>query len=236
MHIKQVIPGVYMLGGICGTGFLGANIYILINEDITIVDTGYPGREKQILNAVLYLGYTPSDVARIVLTHYHPDHIGSLPQLSKATGATVIAHKLDAPHIEGRQQQQFDRDNVILNMLLSAMDKFWPVFPVAVTSIVDDGDELPGGMIVRHLPGHTPGSLSLFMPEKNLIIVGDLLSNTFGLSLPSRMFTVHRDEELRSLKKLEDMEFDIICFGHGRPVTYHAHDVVSCFVKKINAG
>jgi hypothetical protein len=55
MNIKQVIPGVYMIGGICGTGFLGANIYILINEDITVVDTGYPGREKQIL---LYISVT----------------------------------------------------------------------------------------------------------------------------------------------------------------------------------
>jgi glyoxylase-like metal-dependent hydrolase (beta-lactamase superfamily II) len=147
----------------------------------------------------------------------------------------VIAHRLDAPYIEGRHQQQVDRNNMGLNILLQAMDKFWPVFPVTVTSIVDDGDELQGGMIVRHMPGHTPGSPSLFMPERRLIIVGDLLSNTFGLSLPSRMFTVDRDEELRSLKKLEEMEFDIICFGHGKPITYHAHDTVSGFVKKINA-
>jgi glyoxylase-like metal-dependent hydrolase (beta-lactamase superfamily II) len=235
MLIKQVIPGVYMLGGIFGTGFLGANIYILINEDITVVDTGYPGRDKQVMNTVSDLGYAPSDIARIVLTHYHPDHIGNLQIISKDTGADVIAHRLDAPYIEGKRQQQFDRNNRRANILLKALDKFRPVSPVAVTSIVDDGDELPGGIVIRHMPGHTPGSISLYMPDRGLIIVGDLLSNTFGLNLPSRVFTVDLNEELRSIKKLEEMEFDVICFGHGRPVTHHAHDAVSGFVKRIGA-
>lgn len=144
MHIKQVVPGVYMLGGIFDTGFLGANIYILVDEDITIIDTGYPCREKQVVNAVLYLGYTPSDVARIVLTHYHPDHVGSLAQLKKTTGAQIIAHRLDAPYVEGKLEQQFDRNNARLNMLLTVLDKVWTVPPVAVTATVEDGDELPG--------------------------------------------------------------------------------------------
>lgn len=88
-------------------------------------------------------------------------------------------------------------------------------------------------MKVRHTPGHTQGSLSLYMPDRGLIIVGDLLSNTFGLSLPSKDFTVDPDEEIRSIKKLADLEFDTICFGHGRPVTRHACAAVSDFVDRI---
>lgn len=236
MNMKQVMPGVYMLGGIFGTGILGANIYLLTGEDVTIVDTGYPGRDKQVLNAVLHLGYTPSDVTRIVLTHYHPDHIGSLASLRSSTGADVISHDLDAPYIEGKLRQQFDRSKTRLNILLTVLEKLWTVSPVAVTMMVDEGDELPGGIKVYHTPGHTPGSLSLYLPDRGLIIIGDLLSNTFGLSLPSRDFTVDHDEEIRSIKKLAGLEFDTICFGHGRPIIHHARDAVSDFVKRIWTG
>jgi glyoxylase-like metal-dependent hydrolase (beta-lactamase superfamily II) len=181
VNIKKIMPGVYMLGGLFGTGILGANIYLLVDGGVTIVDTGYPGRAKQVLEAVEHMGYTPSDVTRIVLTHYHPDHIGSLALLKNSTGADVISHHLDAPYIEGKLIQRFDRSKKQLNILLTILEKLWPVSPVAVTRTVDDGDELPGGIKVYHTPGHTPGSLSLYMPDRGLIIVGDLLSNTFGL-------------------------------------------------------
>ena len=52
MKMKQVISGVYMMGGILGTGILGANIYFVIDEEVTVVDTGYKGREKKVIDEI----------------------------------------------------------------------------------------------------------------------------------------------------------------------------------------
>jgi glyoxylase-like metal-dependent hydrolase (beta-lactamase superfamily II) len=73
------------------------------------------------------------------------------------------------------------------------------------------------------------------MESKRLVIAGDLLVNRFGLKLPSRAFTVDMYSEARSLQKLAEMEFDIVCFGHGRPLVKNAHASVVDFARRVNA-
>jgi glyoxylase-like metal-dependent hydrolase (beta-lactamase superfamily II) len=106
---------------------------------------------------------------------------------------------------------------------------------VVVDVPVDDGDELPllGGIRLLHTPGHTPGSISLFIPKESLVIVGDLLSNTYGLSLPARAFTVDIVREVSSIRRVVNLEFDKICFGHGLPLIRKAHPTIVNFAKMI---
>ena len=233
--MKEIVSGVYMLGGPLGAGVLSTNIYILADDDITVVDTGYSGRTKQVLNAVRRLGYAPSDVKRIIITHHHPDHVGSLPGLRDATGADVIAHPLDVPYIDGRLRQPVTESMGWRRALLELSGKFWRIAPVTVTATVDEGDELPGGIRILHTPGHTQGSICIYIESKRLVIAGDLLVNRFGLKLPSRPFTVDMYREVRSLQKLAEMEFDVVCFGHGRPLVKNAHASVADFARRVNA-
>jgi glyoxylase-like metal-dependent hydrolase (beta-lactamase superfamily II) len=233
--MKEIVSGVYMLCGLLGAGILSTNIYILAKNDITVVDTGYTGRTKQVLNAVRRLGYMPSDVKRIIITHHHPDHVGSLSELRDATGADVIAHPLDVPYIDGRLRQPRTENMGWRSALLELSEKLWRITPVTVTATVDDGDELPGGIRICHTPGHTQGSICIYMESKRLVIAGDLLVNRFGLRLPSRAFTVDMYREAISLQKLAEMEFDIVCFGHGRPLMKNAHASVADFARTVNA-
>jgi glyoxylase-like metal-dependent hydrolase (beta-lactamase superfamily II) len=177
----------------------------------------------------------PSDVKRIIITHHHPDHIGSLSELRGATGADVIAHSLDVPYIDGRLRQPRTKNMGWRSMLLELSEKLWRITPVTIKATVDDGDELPGGIRIRHTPGHTQGSICIYIESKRLVIAGDLLVNRFGLRLPSRAFTIDMYREARSLQKLAEMEFDIICFGHGRPLTKNAHASVIDFARTVNA-
>jgi glyoxylase-like metal-dependent hydrolase (beta-lactamase superfamily II) len=188
-----------------------------------------------VLNAVRRLGYTPSDVKRIIITHHHPDHVGSLSELRYATGADVIAHPLDVPYIDGHLHQSITKNKGWYRVLLELSGKLWRIAPAEVTLTVDDGDELPGDIKIVHTPGHTPGSICIYIESKRLVITGDLLVNSFGLKLPSRAFTVDLEEEIDSLKKLTCLEFDTICFGHGKPVIHHARTTVSEFVCKISS-
>jgi glyoxylase-like metal-dependent hydrolase (beta-lactamase superfamily II) len=97
----QVTEHVYQLGGLLGTGVLGANVYLLLDTGLTLVDTGLKGRYRSILKQVKRLGFSPSDISDIIITHHHADHVGSLARLKELTGARVIAHPGDAD-LQGR--------------------------------------------------------------------------------------------------------------------------------------
>jgi glyoxylase-like metal-dependent hydrolase (beta-lactamase superfamily II) len=95
-------------------------------------------------------------------------------------------------------------------------------------------DELPinGNIKILHTPGHTPGSISLFLQEEGLVIVGDVLANRFGLKLPAKAFTVDLDQEISSIKRVASLDFDIICFGHGSPLD-KARPLITNFAERL---
>jgi glyoxylase-like metal-dependent hydrolase (beta-lactamase superfamily II) len=230
--IMQIVAGVYMLSSFLGIGAWGANVYLLVDgNDLTLVDTGLPGRADQIVAQIEELGYSPSDVKRIIITHHHADHIGSLAALKKITQAEVMAHPADAPYIDGTLPQTGPARPPWLSKFSARFSRLWATEPVAVDKLVNEGDELPilGGIKILHTPGHTPGSICLYLKSQKLLIAGDLIAHRFGLKLPSRMFTVDIDQEIQSVKRVAGMDFDIICFGHGSPIRHQAHQAVADF-------
>jgi glyoxylase-like metal-dependent hydrolase (beta-lactamase superfamily II) len=230
-----VTKNVYQLSGRRGARPWGANTFLLLDNSVTVVDTGLRGKATSILNEVRRLGYKPSDVAYIILTHHHADHVGSLAELKKATGAEVMAHPADAPYIDGSVPQPGPARPKWLARMLSPFGRMWASIPAEVDKLLNDGDELPilGGIKILHTPGHTPGCICLFVPQEKLVIVGDLLTNRFRPGLPSRMFTVDMIQEVNSLKKLAGLDFDIIAFGHGRPVLREARQKVTRLAEKL---
>ena len=231
----KITPRIYQLGGRWGNGVLGANVFLLLGDELTIVDTGFKGRSRHILKEVQELGYSPSDIDIIIITHHHADHIGSLPELKKVTQAKVVAHPADAVYIDGRLPQPGPARPQWLNKMLSPLGGLWATTPVTVDIPVNDGDELAmcGGIRILHTPGHTPGSISLLLQQERLIIVGDLIAHRFGLRLPSRMFTVDIAAEIRSIREVASLDFEAICFGHGSPIAHEAHSTIAKFAERL---
>jgi glyoxylase-like metal-dependent hydrolase (beta-lactamase superfamily II) len=230
-----VTRNVRQLSGMTATGPWGANVFLLLDKKLTLVDTGLKGRASRILKEIENLGYSPSDIANIILTHHHADHVGSLAELKKATGARIMAHPSDAPYIEGRLPQPGPARPKWLGKVLAPFNGMWASLPVGVDSLLNDGDVLPilSGTKVLHTPGHTPGSISLLIPQEKLVIVGDLLRNTLRLSLPIGLFTVDIGQEINSVKKLASLDFDLVCFGHGKPLMHEARKAVASFANKL---
>ena len=202
---------------------LGARITVLIEDGRAIlVDTGLQGSLLPITGGLKDLGLTLDHIDTVVITHAHPDHCGGLSELVEGTGIKVAAHRLDADIISGTVTPP----NPLRNEVLAKMAE--PVLPklmgdpVPVDLHLEDGDIIPFGAEVRvvHLPGHTAGSIALYLPTKRVIIVGDALQYRFSLKLspPAEGVTQHPDEALRSLEKLLDLDFDIICFSHFPPM------------------
>ena len=232
-----VTKNIYQSSGMRSTRIWGANMFLLLDNDVTLVDAGLRGRSANILNEVRRLGYKPSDVAHIIITHHHADHVGSLAELKNATGAKVMAHPADAPYIDGTLPQPGPARPKWLSRMLSPFNSMWAAMPAEVDRLLNDGDELPilGGIKILHTPGHTPGSICLFIPQEKLVIVGDLLAHRFRLSLPSRLFTVDMSQEVKSIKRLASLEFNIIAFGHGGPILREARQAVTHFAEKLES-
>ncbi|MFC2059323.1 MBL fold metallo-hydrolase, partial [Chloroflexota bacterium] len=172
----EVIPGVYQLG------VRWANVILLVGEEITLVDTGWGGSSKKILNFINQLGRSPSDITRIIITHDHIDHAGNVAQLQKLCAARVAVHKADAPYVSGERRQPIPISNKALAFPLRPFRPVINTEPATVDIILEDGDEFdsPIGLKVIHTPGHTPGSICLLSEEKSLLIIGDALNNRRG--------------------------------------------------------
>jgi glyoxylase-like metal-dependent hydrolase (beta-lactamase superfamily II) len=81
---------------------------------------------------------------------------------------------------------------------------------------------LDGGARVVHVPGHTPGSIALYVPGRKLLFVGDAAAHTFGLRPPIGAFTEDHAQARASIRKLAELDFEVACFGHGRPLDREA--------------
>lgn len=233
--MEKITPRVYQLSGTLGAGVWGANVFLLVGDNLTLVDTGFRGRSTQILKEAARLGYSPFDIANIIITHHHADHVGNLAALKRATQAKVVAHPADAPYIDGRLSQPGPVRPRWLSKTLAPLHRLWTTNPVAVDILVNDGDELPilGGIKVLHTPGHTPGSISLFLQKERLVIAGDVLAHRFGLRLPSRAFTVDIAQDIHSIKRLTSLDFNVMCFGHGSPLLHEARPTVINFAETL---
>ena len=71
----------------------------------------------------------------------------------------------------------------------------------------------------------------MYQPEKKLIITGDTLMHMLGLRLPMVMATPDMPEAKRSIRKLCDMDIEIVLFGHGQPIMSGGREQIRAFAR-----
>ena len=223
-----IAPGVHQVRT------LGARVTVLQAHDgVVLVDAGSRGTLNLIEAGLDALSVTPEQVRLIVLTHCHPDHAGGLADLVEFTSAPVAIHRSEAGIVRGDEPAP----SFLRRQALQNAHPFFAMFssrPVAVRYPLEDGDYLPEveGVRVIHTPGHTEGSICLYVESSKVLIVGDALQFRFGkLLAPSWLFT--RDPELAraSLAKLLDVDFTTLCFSHFPPIQENAREMLAEFLR-----
>jgi glyoxylase-like metal-dependent hydrolase (beta-lactamase superfamily II) len=202
---------------------LGLVNCFLIREDdgLTLVDTMVPGSARAIVAAANILNRS---LRRVLLTHLHGDHVGSL---------NVLANRLVSIEIAiGRRESRFLARDFHLepHEPQAKVRGTFPKVEVTPSALLSDG-EVYGSFLVVATPGHTPGHLSFLDTRSGTLISGDALTGVGGVrvagdapaSFPLPNFgTWHRPTALESARKLLQLEPKRIVFGHGRPVLENA--------------
>ena len=216
MDAEQVVPGLWSVK------IRFVNAYLLDTGDgLALIDTGIPGSAPTIQQAVRSIGREPADIRHILVTHCHSDHSGSLAEMKRLTGAPAAMHPVDAAMVrEGRTMRPLKPAPGLLNAIICRF--LLPGVPTEIERAeieheVQDGETLPGGLRAIHVPGHCAGQLAFLWPEHGgVLIAADAAAHVVGLSLSPMYEDV--DEGRRSLSKLAGLEFEVACFGHGKPI------------------
>ncbi|MFA4826281.1 MAG: MBL fold metallo-hydrolase [Methanoregula sp.] len=147
--------------------------YLIAGETITLIDTGVAGCETRIFDYIRSIGRDPAEISLVVLTHSHPDHIGAARAIREAIGCSVAAHPAERAWIEDVERQNRERPV--------------PGFTALVGGSVPIDYELDGGctidtdgtreyeLEVIHAPGHSAGSIALFLPGEGALFSGDVI-------------------------------------------------------------
>ena len=146
-------------------------VYMIYGREITLIDSGVASSERIILDYLRDTGRKPEEISSLILTHAHPDHIGAAQAIKEISGCSIAAHGADRVWIENPDHQVKDRPVPGFYSLVEGS--------VRVDRIVEDGDILdlgPGlGIEVLHTPGHSPGSISLWMPGQGALFSADAI-------------------------------------------------------------
>jgi len=147
-------------------------VYMIYGREITLIDSGVASSAGIIPEYLRNTGRNPEEISLMILTHGHPDHIGAAQAIKEISGCSVAAHGADRVWIENPDQQLKDRPVPGFYSLVKGS--------VRVDRILNEGDVLylepEMHLEVLHTPGHSPGSISLWMQEEGVLFSGDAIT------------------------------------------------------------
>ena len=189
----------------------------LVREDdgFSLIDTSWPSSQAQsIMQAAEKLGFP---IVRILLTHAHIDHVGSLDVLHEALPNVSVA-------ISERDARLLTGDTSLDPSEPQGKQPGGYICTTKPTQLLHDGDRI-GSLEAIATPGHNPGHLAFLDTRDRSLIAGDAfqtlggvaVSGTFQILFPlPALSNWNKDLALESSRKLLALQPSVLTVGHGR--------------------
>ena len=221
------------------------NLYLFEGDPLTLVDTGplYDPAQQALWAELERLGYNPSQIGRIIVTHSHSDHCGLAAQLVKISGAELLTHPAnfgslaDHPGERGRITAFYATLLMEAGVPMEVMQQIGQMRQgySRFSQPVDPDGPLEEGMSVRlgedewqvlHTPGHTGGLICLYQAGLRLLVSSDHLLRDVSsnpIVEPPSEEGAERPRPLidyvSQLQRVSELPIDLALPGHGPPIT-----------------
>jgi glyoxylase-like metal-dependent hydrolase (beta-lactamase superfamily II) len=173
---------------------------------LLLLDAGLPETVPQLEERLEASGFGFEDVAVALLTHQDGDHVGGLSTLVDRANPFVVANAQDAPVIDGRELPRGPDDG----------DRYPPVRVDLELRDAATFATRAGPARVVPTPGHTPGHVSIYLPEAKFLVAADALTaDSNGLAGPRPEMTEDMDEAIASIARLGELDIDATLCYHG---------------------
>jgi len=193
------------------------------NASWMMIDAGYQGSFSNIQKVFRQEKMDPGDLAIIVITHVHHDHVGSLARIKEISGAPVIVHSKEAITLE-RGEVPIPEGTMWLSRFMAllgrtSINRLLGYQPVRPDILIEEATSLHrfgfSGTIIP-TPGHTGGSLSIVFGSGEAF-VGDACIHLPWKQTLLPWFANDIPGLLRSWKTLLNSEATRFFPGHGTP-------------------
>ena len=202
---------------------------------VTLVDAGYPGDLDAVLASLAGTGHRLEDVAAVLVTHAHVDHVGALPGLLARHDVPVLAGAEELPMLRGDRRESAGP----LDVVRRAWQPRWAVWglraarlgatrhvtvPSAVALDPAGPLDVPGRPVAVPTPGHTSGHTAFHVPGAGVLVTGDALvtghptSARTGPQLLDAVFHHDQAAAQRAFDLLAAFPADVVLPGHGSAV------------------
>lgn len=213
---RILLPGVPVKGS---RGYLGWSNVVLINVQANafLCDTGSYGDRALLQEKLRRTLAERTKIKAVILSHFHFDHVQNLDLFPEAK---VIMSRREWEYVStGEYRERGD------TFVPAPLFTYLKSIAKNKVVLVDDGEEITPGVSCKMLPGHTPGSLGLWLEEKKTLILGDAVKN--GREYIEQNPTYHFDSKENWLKsrKLAEQASRIIP-GHDVPYILKKGEII----------
>ena len=216
------------------------NVYLVrLQTGFLLVDCGLDTDESlQTLEAALVsIGVGWADIRTVVLTHMHPDHVGLCGRIAGRSGATIMMQEIEASHLNevvaaasrlpwlheaytqaGVPEELQVRMDEAFGVIRQSLHR---VTPDRLLADQDRIDSAIGPLIVHWTPGHSPGHICLYAPERRLLFSGDHILNEITPNIAWHPGADLLGDYMLSLERTAELEVDLVLPSHGEPFPDH---------------
>ena len=183
----------------------GSHVYLIRGWDKNVlIDTGTSSNFPYLVECLRRLGLKTKDIALVLLTHEHWDHIGAAAFFFKT--AVIAAHRLAANKIE--LQDEFVTETKYRD---AASEPFYAHVWLEDDTLIALGNY---ELRVLHTPGHTSGCICVYEPTERLLFSGDTVFA--GGTLSDIATSGNISDYVNSVERLSSLRIAELCPGHGR--------------------